>query len=250
MPYSRVIGKKDDGIWRGASVAFFQRILALLRIALIVALIMGVVAATDISDHGSQSNIRSIKTYRTVNAALIFGAIGGSAVLGIMAQRHNLLPIRAMIMLVTTCSLIVRPSNLHLPMELTRVAHYCCLQTGEYIETTGQFLAGRQDFVLRAQLCGAVDRDVDVVSYWRSPLIYFNRGLSSFVFNVNELFVDPTTSPQSVKYDGGVERDQHPQKDLNCDRPVGYRVPENPLYPPRQAVEGLAPRSLTVLGRA
>jgi hypothetical protein len=40
------------------------RALAVLRLMLVVALILGIVAATDISDHETAGDISSIKSYR------------------------------------------------------------------------------------------------------------------------------------------------------------------------------------------
>ena len=89
-----VIGKKIKGPWRGPSVALLQRVLAILRVLLIVALIMGILAATNISDHASPSTISNIKTYRTTNAALILAAIVGSAILAVMPTRLAFYPCR------------------------------------------------------------------------------------------------------------------------------------------------------------
>jgi len=44
------------------------RALAVLRVMLVVALILGIVAATSISDHESASTIKSIKNYRYVSS--------------------------------------------------------------------------------------------------------------------------------------------------------------------------------------
>jgi hypothetical protein len=63
---SRVIGKTAKGGGRFGTMADApeKRILAVLRVALVVALILGVVAATDIGTNESPSTIASIKHYR------------------------------------------------------------------------------------------------------------------------------------------------------------------------------------------
>lgn len=64
--YSRLIGKKDpdSGRFGGRNDSIEVRALAVLRVMLLVALILGIVAATSISDHESASTITSIKSYR------------------------------------------------------------------------------------------------------------------------------------------------------------------------------------------
>jgi hypothetical protein len=61
---SRVIGKEGDGAFPSASRQLQRKGLAILRIALVIALILGVIAATDISSNESASTQASIKHYR------------------------------------------------------------------------------------------------------------------------------------------------------------------------------------------
>jgi hypothetical protein len=85
----------------------------------LVALILGIVAATSISDHESASTIASIKSYRYVgfnktplisriaNASLVIVAIFGSGVLACLIVKLGLIEQSAVFFLVVQCGLIV-----------------------------------------------------------------------------------------------------------------------------------------------
>jgi hypothetical protein len=64
----RLIGKKNPNSGRlgGLYDSMEVRAVAVLQVLLLVALILGIVAATSISDHESASTIASIKSYRHV----------------------------------------------------------------------------------------------------------------------------------------------------------------------------------------
>jgi hypothetical protein len=61
---SRVIGKDGDTPFPSQSLQLQRKALTILRIALMVALILGIIAATDISSNESESTMQSIKQYR------------------------------------------------------------------------------------------------------------------------------------------------------------------------------------------
>lgn len=108
------MGKQGDGYDITVRTYLTRRVLALLRVALVISLVMGILAATSITDEPSDARTQKIRDYRTANAALILGGIGGTAILGVFTFFHGVLPPRAAMFLIINSSLIVCSAKLRI----------------------------------------------------------------------------------------------------------------------------------------
>ncbi|GFZ51233.1 hypothetical protein JCM24511_08991 [Saitozyma sp. JCM 24511] len=158
---TRVIGKEGDGAFPSASRQLQRKGLAILRIALVIALILGILAATDISSNESASTQAAIKHYRTANACLVIGAMAGSAVVAVYVAIEGFITSRAVLWLVIQGVLIV-------------------LTAAYKLENT---LNPSDPYALKSK----------VVFYILNAAVQWCIGLWYFTFNLNDLFVDWST---------------------------------------------------------
>lgn len=88
-----------------------QRLLTLCRLALIAALVLGIIGATSINGDMSQSDINSLDTYRKANAGLVIGAmIVAGGVAAVMIHRQ-LVSTAAFIIMVQTVLIVSHPGT-------------------------------------------------------------------------------------------------------------------------------------------
>ncbi|GAA99053.1 uncharacterized protein L969DRAFT_427502 [Mixia osmundae IAM 14324] len=152
---TRVAGKYSKGASQHAENRLQQRVLLLCRLAITVALILGIVASTDISANESQSTMNSIKQYRIANAALIIGAISTSAIIAVNLISARLLQIRAVVVLVIQCALLIITAAYKLGSTLDRPANF-----------------SRSGKIVFYILTGAVE--------WLATLIFFAVNINQF----------------------------------------------------------------------
>jgi len=167
---TRVIGKKPKKgqlptVPLDPRLAVHQRVLALLRVALIVALVMGIVAATSISTNESASTEQNIKTYRIVNAALVIVALVGCALVSISIISHGLLEHTAIIFLLVQSVLIIITAAYKLENVL---------------KPAGSFSIGGK-----------------IAFYVLNSAVQWFIGANYFVLNLNRYFIDPSKRTQN-----------------------------------------------------
>ncbi|QRV74436.1 proteophosphoglycan protein [Ceratobasidium sp. AG-Ba] len=126
-----------------------QRVTRLLRIALLVALIIGIVAGTQYSSALSDpSKLDTLRTLRNVNAGLCLAIVIGVIVVVLVAQVHKNLPIQPTILLVFMAGCLVvagayRLAMIHTtspPLSIaTKAKFYILLTLMEWLVTATLF---------------------------------------------------------------------------------------------------------------
>jgi hypothetical protein len=142
-----------------------QKLLGLLRIAIVVALILGIVAATSISDHETPSQLASIQHYRLVfynilirtnadlpseaSAALIIVAMIGSAFIAANIVHSGVLGRQAVMWMVIQTTLIVSLAVHSLLLDLSSLkGRIRNLQISKYCPSRRQLFGTGQNCLL------------------------------------------------------------------------------------------------------
>ncbi|KAG9095890.1 hypothetical protein FS749_009527 [Ceratobasidium sp. UAMH 11750] len=127
-----------------------QRVIRVLRLALVAALIVGIVAGTQYSsDLSDPSKLSGLRTLRNVNAGLCLGIVLGVIFVVLVAQFHKNLPIRPTIMLVFMAGCLVVAGSYRLAMihttspplaASTKAKFYVLLSLMEWLVTATLFV--------------------------------------------------------------------------------------------------------------
>ncbi|KAG9103894.1 hypothetical protein FRC06_007141 [Ceratobasidium sp. 370] len=127
-----------------------QRVVRVLRLALVAALVIGIVAGTQYSsDLSDPSKLNNLRTLRNVNAGLCLGIVLGVIVVVVVAHVHKNLPVQPTIMLVFMAGCLViagayRLAMIHTtspPLAVsTKVKFYVLLSLMEWLVTTTLFV--------------------------------------------------------------------------------------------------------------